>query len=86
MQGLLPARWWRSRPLPASALSSAQTLNMSTDLVRLGIAARDLNPNDPTLDARPLFEAATDYVRAHPAVRVLTLTPGCHRFSLATRR
>ena len=48
------------------ALSSAQTLNMSTDLVRLGIAARDLNPNDPTLDARPLFEAATDHVRAHP--------------------
>ena len=51
--------------LGGSAFSEAQTLNMSVDLVRLGIASRNLTPNDPSLDAQPLFAAAVGYVRTH---------------------
>jgi hypothetical protein len=34
---------------------AAQVLNMSHDLVPLGIASQNLMPNNPSLDARPLF-------------------------------
>jgi hypothetical protein len=37
-------------------------LNLSRDLVRLGIAPQNLTPDDPSLDARPLFQAALSYV------------------------
>ena len=50
-------------------------LNMSHDLVRLGIAAQNLTPNQPTLDARPLLTAALNYVESH-SVQVLTLDKG----------
>jgi hypothetical protein len=38
---------------------AAQVLNMSRDLVTLGIAQQNLTPNNPSLDARPLPNAAT---------------------------
>ncbi|MDQ2898671.1 MAG: right-handed parallel beta-helix repeat-containing protein [Acidobacteriota bacterium] len=65
----------------ASACAAAQTdtLNLSRDLVRLGIAATNLAPNNPTVDARPSFQAAVQYVASHP-VRILTVDPGNYYF------
>lgn len=54
---------------------AAQVLNMSHDLVPLGIAAHNLLPNAPSQDARPLIQAAVQYVQNHP-VQVLTLDKG----------
>jgi uncharacterized protein (TIGR03437 family) len=54
---------------------AGQILNMSHDLVTKGIASRNLTPNTPSLDARPLFQAALAYVAAHP-VQTLTLDQG----------
>lgn len=42
--------------------SGRRRLNLSRDLVRLGIAPQNLTPDDPSLDARPLFQAALHYV------------------------
>ena len=47
------------------------TLNMSEDLVRLGIAATDMIPNQPNLDAGPLFFSAVNYAQAHQIGRVI---------------
>lgn len=54
---------------------AAQVLNMSHDLVSLGIASENLLPNTPAQDARPLIQAALLYVQNHP-VQVLTLDKG----------
>ncbi len=56
---------------------AAQVLNMSHDLVPLGIASQNLTPNNPALDARPLFQAALQYVQNHP-VQTLTLDTGAY--------
>ena len=40
-----------------SATAQPGTLNLSHDLVPLGIAAQNVVPNSPSLDARPLFYA-----------------------------
>ncbi len=48
---------------------------MSHDLIPLGIAAQNLVPNVPSQDARPLIQAALQYVQNHP-VQVLTLDKG----------
>ena len=55
--------------------SFAQTLNMSHDLVTLGIAAQNLTPNNPSLDSGPLIQAAFNYVQNH-SVDILTLNKG----------
>jgi uncharacterized protein (TIGR03437 family) len=50
--------------LLAGGMACAQTpgvLNLSHDLVAKGIAAKDMAPNQPALDARPLFEAGVVY-------------------------
>ena len=50
--------------LTALGIASGQTpvvLNLSHDLVAKGIAAQDMVPNSPSLDARPLFEAGVYY-------------------------
>ncbi len=52
-------------------------LNMSHDLVRLGIASQNMTPNTPLLDARPLFQAAINYVQSNP-VQTLTLDTGAY--------
>ncbi|MGH9823573.1 MAG: hypothetical protein ACREDR_10015, partial [Blastocatellia bacterium] len=61
-----------------SALQSP-TINLSHDLVPLGIASQNLAPNQPTLDARPLFQAAIQYIQSNP-VEVLTLDKGAYYF------
>jgi hypothetical protein len=58
---------------------ATSTLNLSRDLVQLGIASRNLPPDDPSVDARPLFEAAVQYVRTHPVER-LTVDRGTYYF------
>jgi len=56
---------------------AAQVLNMSHDLTTLGIANQNLTPNNSSLDARPLFQAALNYVQSHP-VQTLTLDTGAY--------
>jgi energy-converting hydrogenase Eha subunit H len=56
---------------------AAQVLNMSHDLTTLGIANQNLTPNNSSLDARPLFQAALNYVQIHP-VQTLTLDTGAY--------
>jgi hypothetical protein len=55
------------------------TVNLSHDLVRLGIASRNLPPDSPASDARPLLQAALLYVQSHP-VRRLTVDRGTYYF------
>jgi hypothetical protein len=55
------------------------TLNLSRDLVRLGIAPRNLTPNDSNLDARPLFQAGLAYAGKHP-ISLITLDQGAYYF------
>lgn len=55
------------------------TINLSRDLVRLGIASANLLPDSPRLDARPLFQAALGYVKDHSIHRV-TVDRGAYYF------
>lgn len=52
--------------LLAAGVADATTLNMSHDLVRLRIASQNLTPNERSLDARPLIQAAIQYIQTHP--------------------
>ena len=52
---------------------------MSHDLVANRIAATNLIPDTPTLDARPLFEAAAAYASANK-IATLTADPGSYYF------
>jgi hypothetical protein len=63
--------------------AAGQVLNMSEDLVSLGIASQNLTPNDRSLDARPLIQAAVQYVQTHP-VQTLTLDTGAYYLLSAT--
>jgi hypothetical protein len=67
---------------PAGAV--AQVLNMSHDLVPLGIAARNMTPNMPSLDSTPLFQAALNYVQSH-TVQTLTVDSGNYYLLSATQ-
>jgi hypothetical protein len=49
----------------ALAQTAAPTLNLSTDLVRLGIAANNMSPNQPALDSGPLLESGVKYAASH---------------------
>jgi hypothetical protein len=62
---------------PISSESAPQIVNMSHDLVSLGIASQNLTPNNPALDAVPLFQAAFQYVRNN-SVQTLTLDKGAY--------
>jgi hypothetical protein len=55
------------------------TLNLSRDLVRLGIASENLVPDHPNLDVRPLFQAALKYVGQHHT-SLVTLDHGAYYF------
>ena len=55
--------------------AAGQVLNLSHDLVALGIASRNLTPNDPTLDARPLIEAGTQYAAIN-SIHSITMDTG----------
>jgi hypothetical protein len=55
------------------------TLNLSHDLVPLGIASSNMVPNDPTVDAGPLFFRAVLYAQNHKIDRVIA-DPGSYYF------
>ncbi len=55
-------------------------LNASQDLVRLGIASSNMEPNRPSLDAGPLFLRAVNYANSHPISRVI-VDPGAYYFN-----
>jgi len=58
----------------------AQTsLNLSTDLVRLGIAASNLTPGQSTVDSGPLVEAGIKYAASHQ-IPTVTVTAGAYYF------
>lgn len=63
----------------ASAPAPAQegVINLSHDLVRLGIAATNAQADSPTIDSRPLFQAALTYAQSHPVNRI-TVDPGAY--------
>src|SRR5262245_891271 len=65
--------------LLAPSVSAGTTLNMSHDLVALGIAAQNMVPNVPTQDARPLFAAAVQYARTH-GITLITVDTGAYYF------
>jgi len=74
-------------PACADATANAATpdatqsdiINLSHDLVRLGIAASNLPPDSPKTDARPLFQAALQYATSHPIHRI-TVDRGAYYF------
>src|ERR1043166_8071160 len=54
-----------------SAALAQTTLNVSEDLVRLGIASTNIVPNQPSLDAGPLFFRAVLYAKNNQIGRVI---------------
>lgn len=69
-----------SAPTHAEApATDGSTVNLSRDLVRLGIATQNLPANDPSFDARPIFAAAVQYVGTHHVGR-LTVDRGTYYF------
>ena len=80
---LLSALTW-TNPVAADdaqgdAGQSGVIINLSHDLVRLGIASENLAPDTPTTDARPIFQAALAYAKDH-SVRLITLDHGAYYF------
>lgn len=61
---------------PAAAQTS---LNLSEDLVRLGIASANMVPNDPVVDAGPLFFPAVLYAKNHQ-IGLVIANPGSYYF------
>jgi uncharacterized protein (TIGR03437 family) len=57
--------------MSVSAIASGQVLNLSKDLVSMGIATSNMTPDMPTLDSRPLFQAGVQYASAHGIPRVI---------------
>ena len=55
----------------ASLSAQTSTLNLSADLVRLGIASANLVPNQASLDAGPLMESGVRYATSHQITRVI---------------
>jgi uncharacterized protein (TIGR03437 family) len=64
---------------PLSMVAQTGSLNMSQDLVARGIAASNLTPNTPALDAKPLVEAAVAYAAIN-AVATVTADTGSYYF------
>jgi hypothetical protein len=62
-----------------STKAETGAVNLSHDLVRLGIAGQNLAPDMPSLDARPLFQATLEYVKNH-RINLVTLDPGAYYF------
>ena len=76
-----PQRWLLLGLAIALPALSAQTttLNLSTDLITLGIATANLAPNQPTLDSGPLLEAAVKYASSHNYTQIVA-SPGSYYF------
>jgi hypothetical protein len=62
-----------------SALAQTTTLNLSRDLVNLGIASTNMVPNQPSLDAGPLLQSGVGYATSHQIGRVIA-DPGTYYF------
>ena len=65
--------------LGPTAQAQSIELNLSTDLIRLGIASQNMLPDQRELDSGPLFNAALNYIRSRRVQRV-TLSPGSFYF------
>ena len=61
--------------------AAAQTpaLNVSRDLTALRIADRNMTPDSPALDSRPLLESAVQYAQSH-AIQTITADRGSYYF------
>ncbi|MGA2183682.1 MAG: right-handed parallel beta-helix repeat-containing protein [Bryobacteraceae bacterium] len=57
--------------LCSNILANTAQINVSRDLVTLGIASQNLVPDNRNLDARPLFQAALDFALLHGIHRVV---------------
>jgi hypothetical protein len=55
------------------------TLNLSQELTTLGIAGTNMTPNQPTLDAGPLFMAGVNYAKAN-GISTVVADPGAYYF------
>ncbi len=75
------ARFRFALPIIAASSCLAQTgvLNLSRDLFNKGIAATNLAPNTPTLDARPLVEAAVAWA-ANNRISTIVADTGSYYF------
>lgn len=65
--------------LCVNAVAQTTALNVSTDLIADGIASANMQPGQPTLDSRPLLEAALSYA-AKNGITNLTANPGNYYF------
>ena len=65
--------------LVAVPVSAQTTLNMSEDLLRLGIASANMVPNQSAVDAGPLFVQAVEYAKAN-GIRNLIADRGSYYF------
>ena len=63
----------------ACAGLSQETLNVSRDLIRLGIAPANMIPNQPSLDAGPLLSRGVTYAQNHQIPTVIA-DPGSYYF------
>jgi uncharacterized protein (TIGR03437 family) len=57
--------------MSVTATAAGQVLNLSKDLVPMGIAASNMTPDICTLDSRPLFQAGVQYASAHGIPKVI---------------
>ncbi len=64
----------------AASTPPPATLNLSQDLVTLGVAATNMVPNQPSLDAGPLFMAGVEYAKAK-GISTVVADPGSYYFS-----
>ena len=62
-----------------SMSAQTSTLNLSTDLVSLGIAPANMAPNQPALNSGPLLESGVRYATSHQMSRVIA-SPGSYYF------
>jgi len=70
--------------LLGSTSAHAQTnLNLSQDLVPLGNAASNMTPNQPALDAGPLFVQGVEYAKTH-GISIVVADPGAYYFLTLT--
>lgn len=78
MKWITPCVFWA---LFGSNLAMAQTttLNLSQDLLSLGIAATNMVPNQPSIDAGPLLTQGVEYAKAHN-IGLIVANPGSYYF------
>jgi hypothetical protein len=60
-------------------VSASAQINLSHDLIPLRIASQNLTPDNPNLDARPLFQAALDYAKGNK-IHLITADQGAYYF------